>query len=336
VNLLQQQVEYLAARSLAGGLGRLPRRVALRLGAALGSVAWRLGARREVVREQIAAAFPERPSGWLDRTARECYRHFGREMVEMVRLQRTGIAGLPARTRTDAATDRWLDDMASGVGALVVTGHLGNWEVAGAYLAARGVPLAAVVKRQSNRKFDAWLAESRRRIGIEPVYRADARRRLPELLAQGRSVALVADQDAHGSGLQVTFLGRPASTFRGPARLALATGAPLVFGAAVREAGGYRVTIEPVRMADPERPATGTRAFDRAERLLTETWVQGLDRHVREHPEQYFWFHRRWKSGVPMGRNEDRGGGVPHANPVDGGKPSHGSESTPMNEETRS
>lgn len=326
----------MAARTLAGGLGRLPRAAALRLGGALGSAAWRAGARRGVVRRQIAAAFPGRDADWVERTARACYRHFGREMVEIVRLQRTGISHLPAHVETDEVTERWIERMASGEGALVVTGHIGNWEVAGAFLAARGVPLAAVVKRQSNPRFDAWLAGSRRRVGIEPVYRADVRHALPRLLAAGRSVALVADQDAHGSGLQVTFLGRPASTFRGPARLALATGAPLVFGTAVCTAGGYRVIIEPIRPADADRPESGSEAFDRAERRLTEAWVAGLDRRVHQHPEQYFWFHRRWKSGVRDLRNEDRGGGVPHASLPDGGEMPSGAEPTVMSEETQS
>lgn len=336
MNRWQANAEYLAARALAGGLGRLPRGAALRLGGALGSAAWRAGARRDVVRRQIAGAFPGRETAWVERTARACYRHFGREMVEIVRLQRTGISDLPARVVTDETTERWIERMVSGEGALVVTGHLGNWEIAGAYLAARGVPLAAVVKRQSNPKFDAWLAGSRRRVGIRPVYRTDATRTLPALLAGGHSVALVADQDAHGGGLQVTFLGRPASTFRGPARLALATGAPLVFGTAVRTAGGYRVVIEPIRPADRERPKPGSEAYDRAERRLTEAWVEGLDRRVRQHPEQYFWFHRRWKSGVREARNEDRGGGVPHASPPEGRERPSGAEPRLMNEETQS
>src|SRR5690606_30946733 len=154
-----------------------------------------------------------------------CYRHFGREIVQMVRLP-GALPGLPERVETDEASERWIARMRGGEGTIVVTGHLGNWEMAGAYLAARHVRLAAVVKRQRNRRFDAWLMELRRRLGMEPVYTGDASRRVPRLLAAGHSVALVADQDAGRRGLPVTFLGRPAATFRGPARLALRTGAP--------------------------------------------------------------------------------------------------------------
>ena len=115
----------------------------------------------------------------------------------------------------------------------------------------------------------------------------EARARMPDLIRSGVSVALVADQDARNRGIFVPFLGRPASTFRGPARLALETGAPLFFGAAIREGDGYRAVVEPVstRRDGPD-----------AERDLTRAWVERLDYRVRLSPEQYFWFHRRWKT----------------------------------------
>jgi KDO2-lipid IV(A) lauroyltransferase len=137
----------------------------------------------------------------------------------------------------------------------------------------------------------------------------EARRAVPDLLAAGRSVALVADQDARSRGLDVTFLGRAASTFRGPARLALATRAPLVFGVALREEDGYVARIEPVWVPG----ATDAGGTDPDEFQLTSAWVGRLERWVRERPEQYFWFHRRWKSGGGGLRNEGGPDAVPQA-----------------------
>lgn len=304
------RAEFFAARLLSRALGALPRGSAARFGAGAGAAAHAAGARRDVVRAQIAAAFPERDSAWVEETALACYRHFGREAAEIARLHRTGGAGLPSRMATDEATELCIDRMTSGEGTIVVTGHLGNWEVAGAFLAARGVPLAAVVKRQSNDRFDAWIARSRRRLGIEPVYMDEARGRVPELLAKGSSVALVADQDARSRGLVVTFLGRPASTFKGPAQFALTTGAPLVFGLAVRDGKGYRSFVEPIRDAAP--PA---RASDEELLALTRKWVDRLDHHVRLRPRQYFWFHRRWKGQAAARRNDTTARTVPNTDP---------------------
>lgn len=310
---IARQAEYYAARLLAGALGALPRGPGGGLGALAGAAAHAAGARREIVRAQIAAAFPERARAWVEDTALGCYRHFGREAAAIVRLHRTGGGALQARILTDEATERCIERMLAGEGTILVTGHLGNWEVAGAYLAARGIPLAAVVKRQSNERFDAWIARSRRDAGIEPVYMDEARDVVPGLLAAGRSVALVADQDARSRGVVVPFLGRPASTFTGPARFALTTGSPLVFGLAVREGRGYRSYIEPVRAA-----ARPTSADDESMLSLTRQWVEALDRHVRDRPRQYFWFHRRWK-GQPKAstprRNDSPAPTVPHSDP---------------------
>ncbi len=292
---LRDAAEYVPARAAAAGLARLPIQLAERIGTAAGHAAWRAGTRRDVVEAQISAAFPDRSAAWIRETTAACYGHFGRETAVMARLGRTGGAVLRGRMLDgDAVVTRYRSMTASGRGALIVTGHLGNWEVAGAFLAAAGLDMAAVVKRQRNPAFDRWLLLTRRRMGIEPVYMEEASARIPELLREGTAVALVADQDAGRRGVLVPFLGRSASTFRGPARLALAHDAPLFFGAAVREGDRYRAILEHV-------PPPGSP--ERAEEEMTRRWVARLEDRVRRSPGQYFWFHRRWKSS-PVGNSE--------------------------------
>lgn len=304
--------EYLGARAFVGMARALSPAAAQRLGAWLGAVAYRSGARRGIVRTQIDAAFAGRDAAWVERHAAACFRYFGREAFVIARLARD-VDTLPHRVETDAAAERWIGRMVAGEGIVLVTGHLGNWELAGAYLAQRGVPLSAVVKRQRNARFDAWLAATRRHLGIESVYMDDAHI-LPALVAGGRTVVLVADQDARGRGLPVTFLGRPASTFRGPARLALRTGAPLVFASLVRDGELYRLTADTVREGGD---ASDVSSAGEAELEITRRWVAVLEARVRAAPEQYFWFHRRWKSGgaVARARNEAGGAAVPQAEP---------------------
>ena len=301
--------EYLGARAAIGVARALPSRTARSCGARLGAVAWRLGARRQIVRDQIAAAFPDRDAAWVERTAAGCYRHFGREAFVTARLARDRDS-LVGGVEADPAAEAWIARMAAGQGVVVVTGHLGNWELAGTYLARRGVPLSAIVKRQRNRRFDEWLMDTRRNLGMDTVYMHDARV-LPSLLAGGRTVVLIADQDARRRGLVVTFLGQPASTFRGPVRLALRTGAPLVFASLIRHGDGYRMSAQTVWEAGgPPEPAS-----EAVELELTRAWVGALERRVREAPAQYFWFHRRWKFGGVAERNEHGAEAVPQAEP---------------------
>ncbi|MFQ5889950.1 MAG: lysophospholipid acyltransferase family protein [Gemmatimonadota bacterium] len=287
--------EYVGARALEGVLSALPEEAAHAIGSTLGRLAYApLRFRRHVVEAQIAAAFPERSPGWVRETARACYVHFGRETSAIARLGRFDPVRLRSCTAGGSeAMATYRSCVPSGRGAIIVTGHIGNWELAGAFLASAGVPLAAVVKRQRNRRFDRHLAALRAGAGVPQLYMEDVARGVPRALSEGRSIALVADQDARSRGVFVTFLGRDASTFRGPARLALAHRVPLLFGALVREADGYRAVVEPVEIP-PDGPG--------AVRELTARWVGCLERQVRRRPEQYFWFHRRWKSAAGSGR----------------------------------
>jgi KDO2-lipid IV(A) lauroyltransferase len=282
----------LSVKTAEAILASLPHGAAISLGRGLGRLASApLGIRRSVVVQQVAAAFPDRSAEWIETAVDECYRHFGREMAELTQLGRGGSAGLPARVQDgDRAVATYWEAVPDTRGGIIVTGHLGNWEVAGAFLAASGIPLAAVVKRQRNPRFDRYLTSSRRRLLMEPIYMEEAYRAIPAALDDGRGVALVADQDAGGRGIFVPFFGRPASTFRGPAKLALAEDVPLFFGAVVRDGPEYRAILEVVPV-----PVLGPGA----EQEYTRRWVARLEHHVRRWPEQYFWFHRRWKSQPP-------------------------------------
>ncbi len=297
-------LEYLGARALEAGFSALPPRAGEAVGVALGAAARAAGVRAGVVRSQIAAAFPERDADWVEATAAACYRHFGREAAALARLSRLDPGRLVTRTRgLEALREALAGGGAPGGGRVIVTGHLGNWELAGALLAGIGLPVVAVVKRQANRRFDRRLEALRERLGIETVSMARAGHRIPEALAAGAAVALVADQDAGSRGVFVPYLGREASTFRGPAYLSLRTGAPLMFGFVVREGAGYRVEIEAVPKPGGESPP-GVRAGpgaarDAAEVELTRRWVARLEGAVRRWPGQYFWFHRRWKTRPP-------------------------------------
>ena len=175
-----------------------------------------------------------------------------------------------------------------------MTGHLGNWELAGAYVAARGIPLDAIARRMKNPLFDEYLTDTRSRIGMHVVHDAEAVRRTPRSLRDGRAVAFLADQGVLGlASTFVPFFGRPAKTPRGPAVFALRLDVPVVFGVALRQPSGkYRLVFEPVAVEN-----TGDR--DRDVDAIVARYTATLERWVRRYPEQYFWHHRRWKRQPP-------------------------------------
>jgi len=292
---LQHRAEYGALRGLVRVLAAVPWDQAGRIGARVGAVGFRpLGVRRRVVERQIAAAFPELSKDEVAEMARRSYEHLGRSAIETALLPGLGQAGV---LRLVSEVENWdvvERAQAAGRGIIIVAGHLGNWELAGAYLAARGVPLDVIVRKMGNPFFEKYLNQTREQVGMNVVHDAQAVRHTPRALRDGRAVAFVADQGVRGlASTYVPFFGRPAKTPRGAGVFALRFGAPVIFIAALRKSdGSYLVGFEEIPVVD-----TGDRENDVDGIVLRFTQV--LEKWVRRAPEQYFWQHRRWRRQPP-------------------------------------
>lgn len=289
------RAEYAALRGAVAAMERLSFRRAGAVGESIGQLGYApLGIRRAVVERQLRAAFPEKPDDEIQRIARACYGHLGRTSIE--------TAVLPSHSREEIIdlfeeVNGWSiveERLARGKGLILISGHLGNWELGGAYLAARGVPIDAVARHMSNPLFDRYLTKTRQRIGMNVLHDESAVRRVPRSLREGRAVAFLVDQGAVGlASTWVPFFGRYAKTPRGPAVFSLRLGAPMVFGVALRRPSGrYKLTFEPIEVDE-----TGDRDTD--VEAIVAGYTATLERWVRRAPEQYFWHHRRWKHQRP-------------------------------------
>ena len=291
----RHRVQYGALRAVIGALRTIGWRRASAFGAKLGALGYApLGIRRRVVERQIAAAFPGLSRDEVLAIARASYEHLGRTSIEAALLPSIGQEGVLALFD---GVDNWgavEKALSAGKGLIFVTGHIGNWELAGAYVASRGVPLDVVARHMENPLFDRYLTSTRERIGMQVVHDSDAVRRTPRALRGGRAVAFLSDQGVLGlASTFVPFFGMPAKTPRGPAVFALRFGVPVVFGCALRQPNGrYRMTFETVTVQD-----TGDR--ERDVDAIVAAYTKTLERWVRRAPEQYFWHHRRWRRQPP-------------------------------------
>ncbi|HSM06567.1 MAG TPA: hypothetical protein VK858_18230 [Longimicrobiales bacterium] len=316
---LAHRLQYGAFRLARGLLAALPRSVALGFGDVVGwLVAVVVRARRKAVDANLRQAFPEATPAWRARVARGAYRHLIRESLATFLMADASRDDILGSIRMDAGVLEALRaDLEAGQGAVLVTGHLGNWEVGGAWLAARGVPLDVVVQVQRNRRFDADLRGAREELGMRTIPKQDAPRGVLRALRAGRAAALVADQNVTVGGVFVEFFGRPAATARGPAVFALRSGAPLWLGAAIRTPDGptpYHMRLERV-----EIDASGDLEVD--VRRLTERHVARLESWIREVPEQYFWHHKRWKTRPAIPERGDPGDHITAGHDSPGGFP---------------
>jgi KDO2-lipid IV(A) lauroyltransferase len=287
--------QYFALRTAIAALDRLSLSRAGRFGEWLGLLGYRpFKIRRAVVERQVSAAFPGLADPEVLRIARASYEHLGRTTIETALLPAYSpqqVLGLFEHVEGWEMLER---ARARGRGILLVAGHLGNWELAGAFVAARLGVIEAVARRMENPLFDGYLTRTRRRNGVTVIYDADAVRRVPRAAREQHPVGFLIDQGAVGlASTWVPFFGRYAKTPRGPAVFALRLDAPVIFVVALRQPSGrFTMHLEEVTV---ER--TGDRETD-VDRIVA-AYTSTLERWIRRAPEQYFWHHRRWKHQRP-------------------------------------
>lgn len=245
--------------------------------------------RRDVVDQNLLRAFPEKDVAWRERVARESYRHLGREGLAIAALGSRSAAEIRERTPI-TGWDRLKDAIDRGRGVVMVTAHFGNWELAGASLAVRGIGVDGIVQRQRNPFVDRDIVAVREALGFRVIDRRHASKLVLPALQEGRVVGFVADQDARRNGVFVPFFGTPASTHRGAALFAIRSGAPLFVGVAIRRDDG---TYD-CRASEIEADRSGP--LDAAVLRLTAAFTLRLEDEIRTAPEQYFWMHKRWKT----------------------------------------
>jgi KDO2-lipid IV(A) lauroyltransferase len=285
-----------AAGVLARGVGRLPPAAGAALGAALGWTAYGLlPGRRQVALENAGRAFADADPQRIRRLVRANFRHLGTTAVECCRLFFGPPGAVLGRVRAEGL-EHVERARRAGCGVLFLTAHFGNWELLGACHALGGFPLHVVVRPLDNAGLERLLARGRTRGGLRLIPKRQAARTVPDALARGECVGILLDQDAGRDGVFVPFLGRPASTSRGLAILARRTGAPVLPAFIRRLPGGdHLLTIDP--------PLALARSGDRQADVEENTarFSAEIARVVRQHPEQWFWVHRRWKTPPPIG-----------------------------------
>lgn len=288
-------IQYASGRGVLALLGAIPFDAARGVGRWLGRLGHTpFGVRRNVVERQIAAAFPDASAATVDALVREAYGHFGEVLIETALLPKLGRQAILDLFEGTEGFEAIQEAHRAGKGIILITGHFGNWELAGAYVAARGVPIEVIVRRMNNPLFDGYVTRTREGAGMIVVHDHDAVKRTPRAFRAGHAVAFVADQGVLGlASTFVPFFGRPAKTPRGPAVFAMRFRLPTFFVAAVRQPNGkYRCVVTPV-----EIPDTGNREADVDTVVARYTSI--LESWVREYPGQYFWHHRRWKRQPP-------------------------------------
>ncbi len=288
---LRHGIEYVSVRAHASVLRALPRGAALGLGRAIGRVGWWTRIRRGLVLRILEQALPDRDAAQRARIGAQAAAEFGATVAEFLRFagrDRERVSELVAIDGLDSLRA----ELAEGRGALIVTAHLGAWALYVTALAAAGVPSTLLVGVQSNRRVDELIlgipGDAVRFVGKSK----SSPRELLESLQAGRVVVMVADHYSSDQQVLVPFLGREAYTLPLPGALVAKYELPLYRMAGTRGAGGrHRLHVDRIALS-----SDGGEQDRDARRLVGALRVnESLGEAILERPEQYFWYHDRWK-----------------------------------------
>jgi KDO2-lipid IV(A) lauroyltransferase len=297
-NPFRRRIERLAARCVAAVVYVVMRLIPLRWCRAVGNLGgyalYAVSLRRQrLADDNLVATFGDRYSPAERKAIRlTVAKNMTKLFVELFKLPTLGRDAI-VRLMPAEGVENMRKALARGKGAILVSAHYGNWEVAAARVAAEGFDVAVVARDASDAQVASIINASRQALGIRVLSRSDPRGMIAHLRSNG-VLAILPDQHSSEHPVRVTFLGRPAWCARGPATLALRTGCAVVPGFGVREPGdklrGYILEEIPL-------PETADR--DRAVAELMQRIYDVIGEQIMARPEQWLWLHNRWKEYTP-------------------------------------
>ncbi|MGC2607652.1 MAG: lysophospholipid acyltransferase family protein, partial [Silvibacterium sp.] len=240
----------------------------------------------------LELAFPEKTTGELQRILRELYRNLGWLLGEFCQMPNYTRENTRSFLRYEGL-EHYLAARERGKGVLIVTGHLGAWELSSYYHSLMGYPMGMVIRRLDNAKVDGLVNAIRCLHGNRVLHKDDFARGLLGAMRHGETVGILMDTNmTPPQGVFVPFFGRLACTASGLARVALRTGAAVLPGFMVWEGAERKYVL---RFGE-EIPVVST-GDDEADALAnTARFTAVIEDYVRRYPEQWLWVHRRWKT----------------------------------------
>ncbi|HTU91040.1 MAG TPA: hypothetical protein VMF69_13255 [Gemmataceae bacterium] len=303
---------YLVVRAIVCFLQALSFRAACQMASGLAWLAYHVDRRHRLVAlDNLRHAFGEGDDAERDRLVRAIYRHFCTMLMEIIHLPRKLHPQNWKRHMMLVNHQPILDVLLSDRPVLVISGHFGNWELGGYIFALLGFRTHAIARPLDNPYVDAFLCRFREHTGQKVLRKDGDFDKMQQVLASGGILLTLGDQDAGQKGQFVDFFGRPASTHKAVALLALEYNVPMMVMTGTRmsplAAGGSDNWHYEGEVADIIYPEEYKDRRD-AVPALTQRFTTTLERMIRHHPEQYFWLHRRWKHQPKRQRSRDRKG----------------------------
>lgn len=288
----RRYVIFLLFRLLSFFVYLLPVGIGLKIGQGLGRLTfYLLRKERERAFFNLGAAFGEGKSS-RDREiiAKRVFENLGKNFVETISLPKFNRDNIDKYVRCQGLDiiDRLIQEKRGGI---VLSAHFGNWELLAHYFAIKGYCVNVIARRLRMEYFEVFLDTIRKKHGVNILYRDASAKDVLTLLKKNEFVGIMPDQDMDSiSGVFVDFFGRAAYTPDGPALLNMLTGVPIIPCFIIRKAFGHEIVIE--------RPLELNLSGEKSKDVVntTQRYTKVIENYIRRFPEQWVWFHERWKT----------------------------------------
>jgi KDO2-lipid IV(A) lauroyltransferase len=290
---LRTYIEFAVAWTVFNGLRMLPRRVALALGKGLGAVACIvLPHLRRHAQANLQLAFPALDERERAQIERSTFRNLGRALGEVTQFPKLHRANIESIVEYEGL-ENYLNAVVQGRGVILLTGHIGAWELSVFAHSIYGYPMSFLARRVDNPLVERLAETNRARFGNRSIDKKGSLREVLKTLKTGGVVGILADlNSAREEGVFVDFFGHPACTTAGVATLALRTGAVVLPGYILWDEAKqiHRLCFEP--------PVATINTGNPKDDVVTNTarYTRVLEAVIRRHPDQWLWIHRRWKT----------------------------------------
>ena len=237
--------------------------------------------RSEQAFKNIRRAFPTWSKEKILSTLKECYIFFTSNLIEFISTPKSW-EGIEINVTGEKVLNEALK---KNRGVVFISGHFGSWEILGKWLGEHTDLFVGIALKQKNEGANNFFHEQREIPGTKQIYKKGSPGKGYQVLKDNGVLGLVSDQDAKTKGVFVDFFGHPASTPKGAALFHLNTLAPVVLGVCIKtDNNKYNIEIVPVK--------TNSNSIEQ----ITQNYTSILESYIKKYPEQYFWFHKRWKT----------------------------------------
>ncbi|MEA1948368.1 MAG: lysophospholipid acyltransferase family protein [Thermodesulfobacteriota bacterium] len=272
------------------------------IGRVLGILVYFIDARhRRIARRNLKLVYPEWPPERVKKVSKRVFQNLGITILEICQMICFSSDDILDKVKI-RGEEHLLNAMHNNKGVIVISAHLGNWEIVPLFCPLYfNTPMTVVARQILNKMINRWIHGLRTRFGCRVIYKDVALPEMTRTLRQGKILAILIDQGTKSSlGVKIRFFNKFVTATPAAALLAMRCKSPVLPGFCTRNAdGAFTIIIEP--------PLVLKRTGDLGADLKTNTQIMtdAIEKAVREYPEQWFWVHKRWRKYYPHLYPED-------------------------------